>query len=440
VRILSVGRPLPHPNIDNHTVFNAPAFSDFDAVALDPGGMFEAIREALDSRGDHRTYSELPVINGQSAGDAISVAEVLRRRLDETARVLERGGVVVVFGYPQATLPDVLGFHGADRYCFLPAPPGIAWSPPLLRWGEGRTAAITDHAHPFDRYVEAIRDDVRYRAVFDERAAGFAANAHVFARAGGGAPVGVEFPTLGGRIVFLPAPGDRASLMEQGQAIEAAIGDLLARPDADERPPYWLDEHEVPGLAPLVEAAATTRDVAHAAAERAAAASQEAEALARVRDVLWREGPYGLVPAVLRCCELLGFRSTGDDRAPALTSPEGDLLLEAEGANDAVGMAPHYRLRSRIEAAIARGEPPPRGLVVANGQRQTAPERRDGPYLDALRVASEATRYALLPAPALFAAARTAIAGGDSTVLASVRQRLLETDGVVSLADLIGEG
>jgi hypothetical protein len=445
VRILSVGRPLPHPNIDNHSVFNAPAFSDFDAIAVDPGGLFETVREAADGRGDHRTFSDLRVINGTSAthptaGDTIAIADVLRRRLDETARVLEGGGVVVVFAHAQSTLPDIVGFHGADRYCFLPAPPGIAWGPPMLRWGEGRTAGITDHAHPFSNYVEAIRDDIRYRAVFDEQAAGFSAAANVFARAGGGAPVGVEFAVRGGRVVFLPTPGERAPMMEQGQAVEAGVRNLMGRPDSGETAPYWLGEADVPGLAPLLEAAETARDIAHAADERAAAAAQEAQALARVRDVLWREGPHGLLPAVLRCCELVGFRPIGDERAPLLSGPEGDLLLEAEGSSDAVGMAPHYRLRARIDAAIARGDPPPRGLVVANGQRQAAPDRRDRQYIDALRVAAEATRYALLPAPLLFAAACAALAGAEAEKLAAVRRRLIETDGMVSLADVIGEG
>jgi hypothetical protein len=227
--------------------------------------------------------------------------------------------------------------------------------------------------------------------------------------------------------------------MEQGQAVEAGIRNLLGRPDPSDTAPYWLNEADVPGLGPLLEAAATARDVAHAANERAAAAAQEAEALARVRDVLWREGPHGLLPAVIRCCELLGFRALGDERAPQFTSAEGELLLEAEGSADAVGMAPHYRLRQRIDEALARGQPLPRGLVVANGQRLTAPERRDRPYIDALRVASEATHYALLTAPMLFAATRAAIADGNPAMLAAIRRRLVDTDGLVSLADVVGE-
>lgn len=445
MRILSVGRSVAHLNIDNYSVFSAPAFSDADAVILDPGGIFEAIEDVIAVRAEHRTYSDLRVVNGQSTGDTIAIADVLRRRLDETARLLERGGVVVVFAYPQATLQGVLGFPGADRYCFLPAPPGVAWMPPLLQWGEGQSVAVSDHAYPFARYIDAVRNDLRYRAVFEERTPAFGSllanhSAHVFARTGGGSPAGVEFSALGGRIVFLPAPGPYVSVTDMGSATATAIGDLLATPTADDREPYWLSDKPVPGLAALFEAAGTARDVATRAEERAASAEQERDQLARVRDVLWREGPYGLLPAVLRCCELIGFRASGDERAPLLYGESGQLLLEAEGSREAVGMAPHYRLRARLDAIIGEGGGMPRGLIVVNGQRDIAPERRDVQYLDALRVASEATRYAVVTAWDLFAAASLAMANPDAPALTEVRQRLATTDGVVTLADLLGEG
>jgi hypothetical protein len=439
MRILSVGRPLAHPAIDNFDVCAAPAFADYDVVAIDPAGLLATVREVVDGRGEHSTVGGAPVINGPTTTDGIAIADVLHRRLDETTRLLANGGVVVVFGYPQATVPQVAGFTGADRYCFLPAPPGLAWGPPLLQWGEGRSVAVADHAHPFAAYIDAVRDHLLYRAVFDERAPGFAAAAHVFARSGGGAPVGVEFAALGGHIVFLPPPDD-SNTSVHGAAIEAAVRALLGRADPDDREPGWLRDQAVPGLAPLLAEAETARDLATRAEERAAAAELAAADLATVRDLLWREGTYALLPAALRCLDAMGFRWLGDERAPLVHAMEGDLLLEVEGSRDAVGMAPHYRLRARLDAILSAEGRAARGLVVVNGQRTQSPERRTAPHLDALRIAAESTRYALLPAPDLFAAARAALAGTDPSTLAAVRTRLVETDGVVSLADLLGEG
>ena len=75
-----------------------------------------------------------------------------------------------MFTHPQALITGVSGFPGVDRYFFLPAPAGLAWDASLIRWGEGTGAAVVDHRHPFARYVDAIHDDLLYRAYFDERA------------------------------------------------------------------------------------------------------------------------------------------------------------------------------------------------------------------------------------------------------------------------------
>lgn len=433
MRILSIGRPLAHPSIDNHSIFNAPAISDYEAVVLDPGGILEAVQEAVDGTTEYRTYGDEPVVNGATTPTAMSVAEVLRRRRAEVTRCLERGGVVAVFLYAQATLPDVIGFTGADRYWLLPAPAGLAWGPPLIQWGEGAVVATTDHGHPFTRFLDAASDGLLYRGVFDETAAGFAGSGRVFARSGGGHPAAVEFAVLGGTVVFLPTPRRRGGENAQGlgAAIEEALRDQLGRADAGEGAPYWLEQEAVAGLADLETRATAARERAHLAEEQALAAEREAAELGRMREVLWREGRHGLVPAALRCFELLGFRIWPGDEV-VLRSDEGDLLVEVEGSSGTVGMAPHYRLRARLDAALAEGRVE-RGLVVVNGERATAPQYRSTPYLDALRVAAEASRYGLLTAPELFRASMRAVEGADAEALAWMRRQLLETDGVVIL-------
>ena len=57
-----------------------------------------------------------------------------------------------------------------------------------------------------------------------------------------------------------------------------------------------------------------------------------------------------------------------------------------------------------------------------------------------MRVAAEATHYALLTAPDLLAAARLAMETPDAPVLAALRHRFATTDGLVAAADLLGEG
>ena len=439
MRLLSIGRALPNRQIDNHSIFNAPAAFDYEAIAIDPGGVFASIRELLDASAGHATHADVQVVNG-AAGDGAPAAEVLHRRHDELVRALERGALVVVFTYPQALITELAGFPGVDRYFFLPAPAGLAWDAELICWGEGSDVAVTDHRHPFARYIDAVRNHVLYRAHFNERARGFADAAHVFARSAGGAPVGVEFRVLDGTVVFLPAPRARGGDAGRAQAtaILAATLEQLARTPEDR--PTWAASEPVPGLdereAEVAQAAALVRR----AEDQRDAAEHEAEPLRRVRDVLWTEGAHALQPAALRCLELLGFTARELDGAPLLQAAEGRIDLEVEGSTAQVGMAPHYRLRARLDARIEREQRAPRGLIVVNGERLQAPAQRAQPYADALRVAAEATSYALLPAPDLFRAARAALAGADDETLAAIRARIAETDGLVDLADLLGEG
>ena len=441
MRVLSIGHPLPNPAVDNHSIFSAPTVFDYEAIMVDPGGVFDGIQAVIDASAEQFTHADVPVVNGETSAVATGIADVLRRRRDEFARALERGAVVALFTYPQATLTAVSGFSGCDRYFFLPAPPGMGWDAELLRGGEGTAAAVVDHAHPFAPVVDALRPELLYRAYFDDRAPGFAGAARVFARSAGGAPIGVQFAVGGGTVVFLPArkTGGSPPSALAGAVVEA-MHELLGVEQAER--PGWLARQELPGLVELEEEAATAGQRREAADSALEAAEQAVAELAQVRDVLWRGGEHGLLPAVLRCMTLLGFEEASDDPSrepPVLRSPEGDLQLVVAASQGAVDMTPHYRLRQRLDAVIAQERRAARGVVVVNGERLSPPERREAQYEDSLRVAAESTRYALLTATELFAAARCALEGADEETLAAIRRRLVETDGPVELTDPVGE-
>jgi hypothetical protein len=203
-RLLSISHPLRHPRADNHSIFNAPAIFDYDAIVIDPDGVFETILDVVEARAEHATHTDMPVANGETTAGHVGLADLLRRRQLEVARALENGALVVVFLHPQATIPGVSTFSGLDRYFVLPAPPGLGWDARLIQGGEGATASVSAHGHPFARVLDVLRQDLRYHAYFDDRAPGFAGSAQILARSSGGAPVAAEFTVGAGRIVFLP--------------------------------------------------------------------------------------------------------------------------------------------------------------------------------------------------------------------------------------------
>jgi hypothetical protein len=429
MRVLVIGFPLPDPQIDNCNFLSAPSFFDYDALVVDAASVSHTIEEVVDQSQERLTYAEQPVVNGPTSPTAVGLADALRRRQEETQRLLARGHLVVCLAHPDVPHPRVTGFPGCHRYYWLPAPAGLTYAPPHLMPGEGTEVLSTEADHPFAPYIDRFRANLLYRAYFSE--GGLGPGARVFARSAGGAAVGVELAVGGGRVVFLPpirspATGtDRYPIAERIlECVRRSLGMAAAGP-----PPAWAVRYALPGLAER-EARRQEAERELASAEvRLAEAGAEAETLERYRRLLWQEGKHGLEPVVRDALRLLGFKVTDDpDRPAEAVWKEQTLLLEAEGSSEAVDMAPHYRLRRRLEEALAKAARRQRGLIVVNGYRLRPPEERPTQYTDALCAAAESMRYGLVTGLQLFRAVERAL-GEDETAVAAFRERLLSAEG-----------
>lgn len=435
MKVLSLGFALPNPSIDNYSFASAPSFFDYDAVVVDPAALSRLIEEIADQAADHSSSAGEPLVNGATSPVAVGLADMLRRRQTETSRLLAKGGAIVCFAYPDVYHHRVVGFTGCDRYYWLPAPAGLQYREPHLLPGEGTAVVITDHEHPFAAYVDAFRDRLAYRAYFSDAIPGFEGFGRVFARSVGGAAVGVELRAEAGRIVFLPPvadPGKGAERHPLAETIVDCLRRLLAL-TAGESPPRWVRDHTLPGLPELEAQRAAAQEALSGAQSRLNEAEARLGELDRYRRLLWQEGKFGLEAAVRDAFALLGFQVTKDIDEPGAIYMAGEkVLLEVEGSPEAVGMEPHYRLRRRLEQAIAETGRPQKGLIVVNGFRLAPPKERPPQYSDALRVAAESMRYCLLASIDLFAVVNRHLEG-DAAAAKSLRERLLSCEGALSL-------
>lgn len=439
VQVLSISHRMQNRELHNATIFNAPSIQDFDAVLVDTHAMFETIRRAAETAGEFQTYNDLPVVNGSSVDGFTGIADVLQRRRDEFRAALERGVPIAVIPAPVEQLTNVAGFHGLDRYWFLPAPEGAAWDSSTIVGGEGVNISISDHQHPFVAMVDAAGGELRYRASLDERAPGFPRDARVFARSAGGAAVGVEVPVLNGRVIFVPGPreaGARWMSQREGEAVVEAFRDILDRDE--EMVPSWVPKVSVPGLAEREEALSRAEEALAKARDGVDTARNARDAVAVLRDVLWTRGTRALGRGVTACAVALGFEVAETDDGLVLTGDGNELYVETAASREPVEMAPHYALRARIDAAIEERATAPRGMVVVTGHRLLDPSLRRQEYKDSLRVAAESVGYALVRTHDLFRAAIAALEGADAATIAAIRGRLAGTNGVVNLDDLIG--
>lgn len=439
MRVLSISHRMPGMQVDNHTLFNAPAIFDYDAIVIGAGAALDSIRVAALGEGEFMTHADIPVVNGASMDGVTGIAAVLQRRRAEVQRALERGATVVVYMAAPSLVSGVSGFTGVDTYFFLPAPEGMAWDTSTIAGGEGTSGVVVDHDHPFVHVFETYHHNLLYRAHFNERATGFARHAHVFLRSVGGAPIGVEFSILNGRVIFMPTPqriGDDSFAGDEGAAIAAAADEMAGI--ASGTRPRWVDELVVPGLSEREQVAAGARAALEQAQDALDTATTRLDERASVRDVVWAGGDAALLKATFVCAEAIGFeRGLTPEGDPVLLDGETQVHVVAAASPEAVGMSAHYRLRQRLDRVIEERAIAPRGIVIANGQCGAPLDERPREIEDALRVAAEATRYAVLPARALFAAAVAALDGASAETLAEVRRRLTSTDGIVTLDDLL---
>ena len=434
MRILSLGIGLPDAAIDNYNWASALSFYDYDAIVVEPSQAVSRLIEGIIKGEQYKTYDDIPVADGPTTAETVGLSELLRRRRDETERLLAKGGLVVVFGHPDVPHPNVSGFTGAHRYYWLPAPAGKDYSTKHLKPAGGRHVNVTDWEHPFANYLDAKRNDVLYRASFAEGPDAFE-GARVLARSDGGPPIAIEVPVLAGRVIFIPAlpsritPADRTTYASN---LVAAIRNTLLT-SAEGSAPEWVDEAKLPGLE---EARRRIQDAEAKLDELEAdldAARGEYLSKERFRRILWQEGKYGFELPVRDALLELGFRQFSTADQPAHFALGSDpVYIEAESSTGTVGMDPHYRLRQRLEAKIADdGRAAPHGVIVVNGFREVPPSEREQQYTNALRVAAESMRYTIVQATDLFEAVREKLEGkSDGKAFCKL---MMETEGVLTV-------
>lgn len=436
MHVVSIGFSLPGPEYENCSITNAPALFDYDAALVNPKAVSEQIEAVIDAGEELRTADGRPVVNATTSPAAEGLAELLRARQEEVMRLLARGQLVVVWGYPNVPHPRVAGFTGCDRYFWLPAPSGFSYTYHLLP-AEGRTVIVTDDTHPFSRYLETYSGTFAYHAYFREDLPGFATGARVFARSAGGAAVGVELTVGRGRVIFAPPPAEmpvgaqrRALATLLLECIRHALMDASAEP-----PPLWAASVELPGLEEREAAVAAAAEEAATTRAKLQDAETRLHELARFRSLLWEDGAARLEPLLREAFRLLGFDVTPEEK-PAEVSAEGErALLEWDASTEQVEMEGHYRLRKRRETELRKTRQMPSGVLVVSGHRRKEPAERGPQHIEALAVAAESQRYCLMTTEQLLELVRRALAGAPATALQEIRRRILVSEGLFQVEE-----
>ena len=440
MRILSIGFPLPNVIIDNYSALTAASYNDYDVLVIDPASITRDVNDLLNGERQFDAQDGRPVLNAPTTATGVSATDQLRRRADETARLLEAGGLVVVLARPDATIGGLLGFEGCDRYHWLPAPAGLAWGPPFLKAAEGKTVRIAAEQHPFAEVLREHRKDVAYRAMFDDRQAEIRRNARVVTRGGAGIPIAAEFQVLGGLVTFMPVftdtPGATRTALAQ-RIVDACR--RLSGSDYLSEAPFWVRSQALPGLEQIEAELEEAEAEAERASAHVAAVRERHDDLARHRRLLWEDGqPFA--QAVTEALRMVGFTVSSDPLEPMVVESEGvAAFVELESDRDQVVEWPYVRLQRRLEEHLLKQGSALKGIVIANGFREKDPDQRAGELSEPLRIACENYRYALVTTRTLFEVVKRVLGGADEAALLGLRRRLMSGSGLLTLELLLGE-
>ncbi len=439
MRIVSLGFSLPNPQVDNHSLANAPSLFEYDACILDPRVISTQIEEIVAGSGEFRTADGSHLQAGATGAFHYGLGELLQQRRDELTRLLARGGSIAVLGYPNVPHSGLTTLPGADRYTILPAAPGVVYRAPPLVPGDGRQIQALDPAHPWSVYLNDLRGKLRYRAHWNvESIPDFDSFATVFARSDGGAAVGVDFKVGAGHIIFLPPPGSEMPGKVRKPLTDAIIESIQRTLEdrGDEQAPSWLKHFDLPGLSEAQETLTSSQQ------DFAEAESRLVEARAHVTDaskyhgLLWSAGHYSFEPLVRDAFRELGFTVSPDLNSPAdLRDGDSLTLVEIDASAQTVAETSYLTLQRRVEQEFLRSGERRKGIVVVNGERLTDPSRRQQPYTEALLNACNNFGYALITGDALFALVTYALEDADADALAAIRDTILETDGLVQVEE-----
>lgn len=437
MRILSLGFPLPGPSIDNFSFFNAPSFFDYDALIVDPRALSQLIADIVERDLEHYTFAGERVTIGGGDAAGVPLTELLHARADETTRLLSRGGLIVCLAIPDVLHTGIVDGPGLSRYCWLPEETSSLLAA-IMRRGNGTAFAPADLDQPFGTMLTRTKARLTYQVHFNVSDIAFPGT--VVGRSVGEAAIAITLPVSGGQLALIPPP--TRALDSQGRyQVSEALQDALRwtlRGSSGSSAPLWLGDYSLPGQSERHAALEGARARLAAARDETSLAARGVDSIERLRRILWEEGRFGLEEVVCEALVQLGFRNRSNEPGASPTielhADDGAIrtgLLEVIGSEEAVGMDAHYRMRRRLEDAIAARAQAPRGLLVVNGFRRRTPSERPAQYTAELGVAAHQLRYGLATTLQVFHALHASLEG-DEAIAKAFCERLLATDGALS--------
>jgi hypothetical protein len=429
-RILGIGVEATHERVECGTFHAVTPLTDYAHAIVDPTAVSDLWRSV--EPGPHGRLTTNAETDG---GLGRTLIHVVRRRREEAAELVTRGGTLVCIlqpvGRPLSVRrrttkgPAVSIVH---TYSWLPEAASL--SRLVIAKEEGNEIRPVDADSLAWQFIEAQGDAARFGA--------FVANEqldpswHTCASDRLARPVAFEVALGEGRIVFIPpivgSPEERGRI----------IADLLGASEEDTAPtpvPEWLADHLLPGQSQLAGQIAEIEEELESLQAQLREARARHDELATYSVLLYASHAAELAEPVAAVFRLIGFEvEPGDEHTLEIRGEEGEAIVALHADEQAVDSDPYFVLQRRTAEEGA----PAKGIIVGNAYCSTVPEDRQAAFSDLLHRGALHRDIGLLSTIQLHGVvAALEVESYDEDLHTALRRAVLESVGPTDLLALI---
>lgn len=366
LKILSIDFQIKGKGIENYSFYEAPAFSDYDAVIIDPQEISDLWVDEIRPENDGRLWTSTKY--DQGFGNHItffmnSRKHELRHLLTITKGIVvcilrSCGPILNISEYPSESSRRERAWS-INRYSWLS---NIINSSPISR--QGTTIKTINKHHMFNQYLNAFKDFLFFEAVLllYPRGLPIATNRV-------GELIAVEYSVKGGKVIFIPPLKNYDPEKVGGVLIDCLKG--MLKWNIPSWKPDWVSDYSLPGEDEIITKIKKCDDEISKIEEEKEKLKSEYNKFEMLKGLLYEQGKYGLEPAVREAFRILGFKILEPDEYDEeynLFSKEEDLTVigEIEGSENQINLAKYRQLLDYVDREETLNANKVKGILIGN--------------------------------------------------------------------------
>lgn len=408
LKILAVDFYLEGKGIENYSFYNTPAFSDYDAVIIDPQKISDLWVNKISPEDDGSLWT----FTSYDKGFGNAVKDLVSRRNEELKHILTiTKGLVICVLRSYGPILRISSYRGADR----------SWSINRYSWlssvvspnaisRSGIEIKIINKHHPFNQYLTAFKDSLYFEAVlgpFREKRFPVATNKV-------GELIAIEYPIEEGKLIFLPPLNNPDPEKVGGVLIDCLKGALKWSIPSGK--PNWLSVYSLCGEDKIIAQIKELDEEISKIEKTKEELESEHNRLEMLKSLLYEQGKYSLEPAVREAFRLLGFNVLEPDEYDEeydLFSKGEDLIVigEIEGSEKQVDIAKYRQLLDYVDREETSNTSKVKGILIGNGFVKIKPEERSEQFTEAAIRGCRARRFCRITTYELYKAVQAILSG-----------------------------